>query len=181
MNARRNNAEMRNAAYTAIARRPENNTHHTPEKGKGFQYEGYDFEHRFPLAVSPSSVKSNVSIINGVDWIKNGVKFELKCNCSTIGTITEKSVEYPMNNADFLIYCPFFSTHMTDEEMINSTYVIKPHFFLEILGHLNLLHDLRPHRNKIQIQVFKTSKKRTAAFIDYLNTLGIPAREFFKL
>lgn len=179
MNARRNNAEMKNALYTAIARLPENSTHRTPEIGHGFQYEGYDFEHRFPLAINRKSVKSNISIINGVDFIMNGVKYETKINCSTIGTIKENGISFPMLNSDFLVYNPFFDCHMNDAEMIENTFVIRPAVFLEILEKLNMFKDLRPYRNKVQIQVYKTSKKKTKAFIEYLSTFGVPATDFF--
>ena len=167
-------------SYVIIANDPVNDVHHTPVKGKGYQFGGYCYEKVLPITVSEKSTKNAISIINGVDWIYNGVKYELKTNCSTIGTIIDdNNIVYPMFNSDFVIYNPFNEVSDTPEQMIEKSIVIRPSYFIDILDRLNMLHDLRPYRNKVQINSYKNSKKKTEKYLSMLYTLGIPAKDIF--
>ena len=133
---------------------------------------GRDLESRLRYILGNYRAKNLVSNRIGNDTTKkvNGhiVKFEIKQRCSTIGDYRKGYDNFPLLNSNYVLYMMKYSPDMTEQEIIDNTFVIPSGEFLTILNSLNLIRN-NTKRLEYQIQVFYTSKKKTSAFYNALS------------
>lgn len=127
-----------------------------------------------------------------VDTRKKGFKIEIKSACGELATLDENGeMVTSIFKNDFIIYAPFYEP---DDDIFTCCYVLTIDGFKKALESANMIRQkmstnmskrkkagLPYYNDRLAIQSFTNSKKKTAAWLTALDENGISLEEWFEI
>ena len=127
-----------------------------------------------------------------VDTRKKGFKIEIKSACGELATLDENgNMVTSVFKNDLIIYAPFYEP---DDDIFTCCYVLTIDGFKKALESANMIRQkmstnmskrkkagLPYYNDRLAIQSFTNSKKRTAAWLTALDENGISLEEWFEI
>jgi hypothetical protein len=175
--------EIQVMEYVAYAKSV--NVHVKPTKTISSGLHGHAFERVLKFSAFGNKHFKGTSPAGRVDTRKkiNGsyMSFEIKQGCGELGILDKNGkITKSCFNTKYMIYCPDFDIN---RDFIKQAYIIDTSVFLNLLGEIGLIRkkmssamynrpvELRYH-DRITIQTFLNSEKKTNLFYDRLEELG---------
>ena len=172
-----------------------NNPYIVPTKGINSGSDGRLYERKVKTALRNYKGAMHISKATQQDTIKklDGVfsSFEIKQGCGTIANITEEGTLYgSMLNSDYVIYCPQYNRALP---IVTQAYILPTLDFIDILKDIGLIRykysgnqycngerKTNAFYDRLTIQTFKNSKRKTELLYDNLNKYADNLYTFFK-
>ena len=172
-----------------------NDPYVSPIKGTNSGSDGRLYERKVKAVMHNYKGATHISKATQQDTIKklDGVfsSFEIKQGCGVIANITEDGTLYgAMLNSDYVIYCPQYNRALP---IVTQAYILPTVDFIEILKEIGLIRykysgnqycngerKSNAFYDRLTIQTFKNSKRKTELLYDNLNKYADNLYTFFK-
>lgn len=183
--------ELMVAEYLTYAKNV--NVHQKPTKGTHSGAYGNSFEHQIKLALGNKHFKGT-SPRGRIDTIKkiNGeyLSFEIKQGCGELAVLDKNGkIIRSCFNTKYMIFCPDFDIN---RPVVPQSYIIDTKVFIDLLIEIGLVRKkttssmynkpvIERFHNRLAIQSYLNSEKKTNQFYDKLEEKGISLGEWLDI